>query len=104
MLLIVIETYPKPIQVEKSSMFLASQHHNTGMIYSALLESGVYKYSRSKMFHKKAISKFTKKTTPKAAAEKKPAFGEKKVRGTKNGGTRKVATNKPKFDYPTYSK
>merc|ERR1711868_358327 len=68
------------------------------------LESGVYKYSRSQMYHKKAIYKFTKKTTPKAAAEKKPAFVEKKVGGAKNGGTRKVATNKPKFDYPTYSK
>jgi len=68
------------------------------------LESGVYKYSRSKMYHKKAIYKFAKKTTPKAAAEKKPAFVEKKVGGAKNGGTRKVATNKPKFDYPTYSK
>merc|ERR1711992_134121 len=71
---------------------------------NAPLESGVYKYSRSKMYHKKAIYKFTKKTTPKAAAEKKPAFVEKKVGGAKNGGTRKVATNKPKFDYPTYSK
>merc|ERR1712045_647349 len=68
------------------------------------LESGVYKYSRSKMYHKKAIYKFAKKTTPKAAAEKKPAFVEKKVGGAKNGGTRKVATKKPKSDYPTYSK
>merc|ERR1739846_91525 len=67
-------------------------------------ESGVYKYSRSKMYRKKAIYKFAKKTTPKAAAEKKPAFVEKKVGGAKNGGTRKVASNKPKFDYPTYSK
>merc|ERR1711951_265142 len=45
-----------------------------------------------------------KKTTPKAAAEKETAFVEKKVGGAKNGGTRKVATNKPKSDYPTYSK
>merc|ERR1712079_958109 len=75
-----------------------------GRARNAPLESGVYKYSRSKMYHKKAIYKFTKKTTPKAAAEKKPAFIEKKVGGAKNGGTRKVATNKPKSDYPTYSK
>jgi len=75
-----------------------------GRARNAPLESGVYKYSRSKMYHKKAIYKFAKKTTPKAAAEKKPAFVEKKVGGAKNGGTRKVATNKPKFDYPTYSK
>merc|ERR1711982_299162 len=65
------------------------------------LESGVYKYSRSQMYHKKAIYKFAKKKTPKPAAEKKPVFVEKKVGGAKNGGTRKVATVKPKFDYPT---
>merc|ERR1712073_189943 len=55
-----------------------------GRARNAPLESGVYKYSRSKMYHKKAIYKFTKKTTPKAAAEKKPAFVEKKVGGAKN--------------------
>merc|ERR1712226_315426 len=66
------------------------------------LESGVYKYSRSRMYHKKAIYKFAKKKqAPKAAAAKKPAFVEKKVGGAKNGGTRKVAAVKPKFDYPT---
>merc|ERR1712203_1194770 len=54
------------------------------------------------MYHKKAIYKFAKKkATPKAAAAKKPAFVEKKVGGAKNGGTRKVAAQKPKFDYPT---
>merc|ERR1711962_551866 len=47
------------------------------------LESGVYKYSRSQMYHKKAIYKFTKKTTPKPAAAKKPVFVEKKVGGAK---------------------
>merc|ERR1712111_48454 len=72
-----------------------------GRVRNAPLESGVYKYSRSQMYHKKAIYKFAKKKTPKAAAEKKPVFVEKKVGGAKNGGTRKVATNKPKFDYPT---
>jgi len=65
------------------------------------LESGVYRYSRSQMYHKKAIHKFVKKTTPKPAAEKKTAFVEKKVGGAKNGGVRKVAVNKAKFDYPT---
>merc|ERR1711974_404383 len=72
-----------------------------GRARNAPLESGVYKYSRSQMYHKKAIYKFAKNKTPKAAAEKKPVFVEKKVGGAKNGGTRKVATNKPKFDYPT---
>merc|ERR1711997_1135472 len=49
----------------------------------------------------KAIHKFVKKTTPKKVAEKKAAFVEKKVGGAKNGGVRKVAVNKAKFDYPT---
>merc|ERR1712212_1326280 len=49
------------------------------------LESGVYRYSRSQMYHKKAIHKFVEKTAG----------------GAKNGGVRKVAVNKAKFDYPT---
>merc|ERR1712198_599223 len=73
-----------------------------GRARNVALESGVYKYSRSQMYHKKAIYKFAKKkATPKAAAAKKPAFVEKKGGGAKNGGTRKVAVHKPKFDYPT---
>merc|ERR1712045_561759 len=42
-----------------------------------------------------------KKKTLKPVAEKKAAFVEKQVGGAKNGGSRKVATTKPKFDYPT---
>merc|ERR1712165_105584 len=74
---------------------------STGKPRNYPLESGVYRYSRSQMYHKKAIHKFVKKTTPKKVAEKKPAFVEKKVGGAKNGGVRKVAVNKAKFDYPT---
>merc|ERR1712098_919837 len=68
------------------------------------LECGVYRYSRSQMYHKKAIHKFVKKTTPKKVADKKPAFVEKKIGGDKNGGVRKVVVKKAKFDYPTAAK
>jgi len=74
---------------------------STGKPRNYPLESGVYRYSRSQMYHKKAIHKFVKKTTPKKVAEKKPAFVEKQVGGAKNGGVRKVVVNKAKFDYPT---
>ena len=49
-----------------------------GRARNAPLESGVYKYSRSKMYHKKAIYKFTKKTTPKAVGTYILTFFEQK--------------------------
>ena len=72
-----------------------------GRARNAPLESGVYKYSRSKMYHKKAIYKFTKKTNAKKAAAKSPVFVEKKIGGAKNGGTRMVRVKKLANDYPT---
>merc|ERR1712018_1031136 len=63
------------------------------------LESGVYRYSRSTMYGKKAIYKFVKKTTPKAAVAKKDAFVEKKI-----GGARLVRVKALKSDYPLVKK
>merc|ERR1712053_66799 len=68
------------------------------------LESGVYRYSRSTMYGKKAIYKFVKKTSPKAAVAKKDAFVEKKIGGAKNGGTRLVRVKSLKADYPLVKK
>jgi len=68
------------------------------------LESGVYRYSRSAMYGKKAIYKFVKKTTPKAAVAKKDTFVEKKIGGAKNGGTRMVRVKSLKADYPLIKK
>merc|ERR1712112_438175 len=50
---------------------------------------------------KKAIYKFSKKTTPKKAVAKTPIFKEKPIGGAKNGGTRMVRVKKLANDYAT---
>merc|ERR1712014_150215 len=55
----------------------------------------------SATYHKKAVYKFTKKTTPKKAAAKKPTFVEKPVKGDKNGGKRMVRVKRLRNDVPT---
>merc|ERR1711862_1092439 len=56
----------------------------------------------SKTYHKKAVYKFVKKTTPKKAADTKPTFVEKPVKGDKNGGKRMVRVKRLRSDVPTY--
>ncbi|XP_043481473.1 60S ribosomal protein L6 [Leptopilina heterotoma] len=65
------------------------------------LGNGVYRFSRTKMFHKKAIYKFLEKKTPKTVKPKKPTTVEKKIGGDKNGGTRVVLLKKRRASYPT---
>lgn len=93
------------------------------------LGNGVYRFSRTRMFHKKAIYKFLDKKTPKAVRfvieriknsgvqrhykvsccnlfapqvkPKKPVTIEKKINGDKNGGTRIVRLRKQRANYPT---
>ncbi|XP_046386593.1 60S ribosomal protein L6 [Ischnura elegans] len=65
------------------------------------LGNGVYRFSRSRMYQKKAIYKFIGKKTPKTVKPKKPTFIVKPIGGDKNGGTRKVLVKKRKNYYPT---
>merc|ERR1711994_122068 len=65
------------------------------------LESGVYRFGRSKMYHKKAVYKFAKKKAPKKAVAKKPVFVKKEIGGKDNGGFRMVRVKKLATDYPT---
>merc|ERR1719336_726767 len=65
------------------------------------LDSGVVRFSRSAMYHKKAIYKFVKNKKAKTTAKPKAVFVEKKVGGAKNGGTRMVRVKKLANDYPT---
>merc|ERR1712165_674337 len=80
------------------------KNKNAGKPRNYALESGVYRFGRSKMYHKKATYKFLKKKTAKKDAPKKPAFVEKQIGGAKNGGTRMVRVKKLKNDYPTIDK
>ncbi|CAK9833109.1 60S ribosomal protein L6 [Anthophora retusa] len=65
------------------------------------LGNGVYRFSRTRMFHKKAIYKFLDKKTPKTVKPKKPITIEKKISGDKNGEKRIVLLKKRRANYPT---
>ncbi|XP_076181156.1 ribosomal protein L6 isoform X2 [Ptiloglossa arizonensis] len=65
------------------------------------LGNGIYRFSRTRMFHKKAIYKFLDKKTPKTVKPKKPVSIEKKIGGDKNGGKRIVLLKKRCANYPT---
>ncbi|XP_014223252.1 60S ribosomal protein L6-like [Trichogramma pretiosum] len=65
------------------------------------LGNGVYRFSRSRTYHKKALWKFQDKKTPKTVVPKKPVTVEKIVGGEKNGKTRTVLVKKRKSNYPT---
>jgi len=68
------------------------------------LGQGVYRFSRTKMFHKTAKYKFLKKKTPKTLKPKKLVYKEKQVGGEKNGGKRLVLIKKKPRSYPTQNK
>lgn len=65
------------------------------------LGSGVYRFSRSRMYHKKALWKFVGKKNPKKVKPKKPKFIIKEIGGEKNGGTRVVLLTRKTASYPT---
>lgn len=68
------------------------------------LGNGVVRFSRTRVYHKKALYKFVNK---KVASEKKPAKPrviEKQVGGEKNGGKRFVLVQKRRAVYPTQDK
>ena len=81
-----------------------AKNKNKGSSRNYALESGVVRFGRSAAYHKKAVYKFLKKKTAKKAEKAKPAFVEKKVGGSKNGGTRMVRTRKLPASYPTMDK
>ncbi|CAM1308287.1 RPL6 (predicted), partial [Pycnogonum litorale] len=66
-----------------------------------VLPNGVLRYSRSKMYRKKASYKIKPKKVVKPKKEMKPKFIEKPIGGDKNGGKRMVRTTKTAKFYPT---
>jgi len=78
-----------------------AKNKNKGNPRNYALDSGVYRFSASRMYHKKAIYKFLKKKVAKKSDAKKPQFVEKKIKGDKNGGTRMVRVKKLTNYVPT---
>ena len=68
------------------------------------LGNGIYMFSRSRMYHKKAIYKFVGKKVPPKKKPVKPTFIEKPIGGEKNGGKRIVLLRKRRNYYPTQDK
>ena len=64
------------------------KNKNAGKPRNYTLASGVYRFGKSKTYHKKAIYKFLKTKAAKKAPVKKATFVEKKIGGAKNGETR----------------
>ncbi|XP_022902823.1 large ribosomal subunit protein eL6 [Onthophagus taurus] len=69
------------------------------------LGNGIYRFSRTRMYHKKAIYKFLgKKVAPKKPKTKTQQFAEKPIGGEKNGGKRVVRTVRKRAYYATQDK
>jgi len=78
-----------------------AKNKNKGNPRNYALASGVVRFGRSSMYHKKAIYKFVKNKAAPKQAKKTAVFVEKKIGGAKNGGTRMVRVKKLANDYPT---
>merc|ERR1712228_809820 len=86
---------------DKSTM---AKNKNAGKPRNYALECGVYRFGRSKMYHKKAIYKFKGKKAAEKASTAGPTFVEKPVKGAKNGETRMVRVKRLRNDVPTQEK
>jgi len=68
------------------------------------LGNGVLRFSRTKMFHKKALYKFIGKKVKATKKPARPRVVEKPIGGEKNGGKRFVLVKKRRNFYPTQDK
>merc|ERR1711894_490167 len=59
-----------------------AKNKNVGKPRNYALESGVYRFGKSKTYHKKAVYKFLKKKTAKKAVKPTPVFVEKQTYGS----------------------
>ncbi|KPI99013.1 PREDICTED: 60S ribosomal protein L6 [Papilio xuthus] len=98
---------PKPKEVAKAPaapVGKVAKKPKFGVPRNYNLGNGVVRFSKTKMFHKKAKYKFIGKKNPKAEKPKKPTVVVKQIGGEKNGGTRTVLLRRRKSFYPTQDK
>merc|ERR1712018_1010940 len=78
-----------------------AKNKNVGKPRNYALQCGVYRFGRSKMYHKKAVYKFIKKKVATKAVKPAPTFVEKPIKGAKNGEKRMVRVKRLRNDVPT---
>ncbi|XP_017772434.1 PREDICTED: 60S ribosomal protein L6 [Nicrophorus vespilloides] len=92
----------KPVEAKKVAV--AAKDKKVGHARNYDLGNGVYRFSKSRMYHKKALWKFVGKKTHTAKHVKKPLTVEKPIGGEKNGKTRIVSLKRKPSYYPTLKK
>lgn len=78
--------------------------HKTNKPRNYDLGNGVLRFSRTRMYHKKALYKFVGKKVKPTRKPAKPSFVTKEIGGEKNGKERKVLLKKRRNYYPTQDK
>lgn len=98
-------TAAKPAEGKKKPVAKAGEaKKKVGKPRNYDLGNGVYRFSRTRMYHKKALYKFVNKKVAPKKKEKKPVSVEKQIGGEKNGGKRVVLVRKRRNYYPTQDK
>lgn len=91
-------------KIEKKPAEASKKVQKPGKPRNYDLGNGVLRFSRTKMFHKKALYKFIGKKVEPTKKPQKPRVIEKPIGGEKNGGKRFVLVKKRRASYPTQDK
>nr|ACY71257.1 ribosomal protein L6 [Chrysomela tremula] len=89
------------VKPEKAAAEKPKKNHKPGKPRNYDLGNGVVRFSKTRMFHKKAIYKFLGKKVKAPKKPQKPRVVEKQIGGEKNGGKRFVLVKKRCASYPT---
>lgn len=95
-------TEPKPAQDNKNPD--ATKKPKIGKSRNYDLGNGIYRFSRTRMYHKKALYKFVGKKVAPTKKPAKPLTAVKPIGGEKNGEKRVVLLKKRRNYYPTQDK
>lgn len=96
---------PKPAQGEKKpAVGEKKSDKKIGKPRNYDLGNGVYRFSRTRVYHKKALYKFIGKKTAPTKKPAKPLTVVKPIGGEKNGEKRVVLLKKRRNYYPTQDK
>lgn len=95
---------PTPQEEKKKPAKAPKKVHKPGKPRNYDLGNGVLRFSRTRMFHKKALYKFVGKKVKRTKKPQKPRVIQKPIGGEKNGGKRFVLVKKRRAYYPTQDK